>query len=351
PVDNCIFVCGGCSSNSKRSESYLSSVEVYDPYSKAWRRAPSMSGPRVDAAAVFVGGYLYVVGGYRVDFFRPPQPLGCVEMYNPLLHEWQCLASTMQIPRFAHSLAVVDNRYLYAIGGSTRERLVSLVEVFDTHINQWVQDDLPFQSDLIYILDTTVKPHTWSVLSVRLSVGRSACGVAWLDECKSTIGIFGGYVSINGYFEEVATSEVVPLKDAHLVPRLQASNRGRVIRASRAKIIPEMLSGRADCRAVTVGSCVFLVGGYEDDDTDSIFSDSSETLAEFNDFLELFGADPNSRSSTHYSDSHHYCQAERPLTAANDKALVFDLSEWGWVKDDERTCMFTGRTCAAVCLG
>ncbi|KAF4718221.1 kelch-like, partial [Perkinsus olseni] len=126
PVDNCIFVCGGCSSNSKRSESYLSSVEVYDPYSKAWRRAPSMSGPRVDAAAVFVGGYLYVVGGYRVDFFRPPQPLGCVEMYNPLLHEWQCLASTMQIPRFAHSLAVVDNRYLYAIGGSTRERLVSL---------------------------------------------------------------------------------------------------------------------------------------------------------------------------------------------------------------------------------
>ncbi|KAF4654630.1 kelch-like [Perkinsus chesapeaki] len=314
PVRNCIFVCGGRSSRVMDSNRYLSTVEVYDDYTRKWSRAPPMRNKRVGAAAMAVGDELYVVGGYRA---HPDQPLGCVEVYNPWLNRWKRLPSAMQIPRFGHSLAVVGDRYLYAIGGDSRRQLVSEVEIFDTHTDEWLQprqslslprplaggrviekDGLlyivggdvgssPLQfSDLIYVLDTTTTPHAWSVLSVRLSVGRSACAVAWLDESKSAIGVFGGYVVIDGDFKEVSTSEVVSLDSAHLVPLDDANSPGRVMPAIYSRSIPEMPSTRAGCRAVTVGSRVILVGGenpvatdtFEVDDSvsDSVSSPASE---------------------------------------------------------------------------
>ncbi|EER13702.1 hypothetical protein Pmar_PMAR002151 [Perkinsus marinus ATCC 50983] len=290
PVKNCIFVCGGRSSRVMDSNRYLSTVEVYDDYSRKWSRVPPMRSKRVGAAAMVVGDHLYVVGGYRI---HPDQPLGCVEIYDPWLNRWKRLRSTMDIPRFGHSLALVGDRYLYAIGGDSQRQLVSEVEVFDTQTEQWLQQpDLkiclprplaggrviekdgllyivggdvgssPLQfSDLIYVLDTTVTPHVWSVLSTRLKVGRSACAVAWLDESKSAIGVFGGYVVIDGDFKEVATSEVVPLDGSHIVPLLDASIPGRVMPVAHTRKIPEMPSTRAGCRAVTVGCRVILVGG------------------------------------------------------------------------------------------
>ncbi|KAF4753913.1 kelch-like, partial [Perkinsus olseni] len=306
------------------SNRYLSTVEVYDDYSKRWSRVPTMRSKRVGAAAMAVGDHLYVVGGYRV---HPDQPLGCVEVYDPWLNRWKKIRSSMQVPRFGHSLALVGNRYLYAIGGDSQRQLVSEVEVFDTHTNEWLQHpelkislprplaggrvvekngllyivggdvgSSPLQfSDLIYVLDTTVTPHVWSVLSARLSVGRSACAVAWLDETKSAIGVFGGYVVIDGDFKEVSTSEVVPLDGTHVVPLEEASLPGRVMPVTNTKLIPEMASTRAGCRAVTVGCRVILVGGEnpvpvdavdaDDGQSDSVSSPGSDRSTESPDIL------------------------------------------------------------------
>ncbi|KAF4704671.1 kelch-like, partial [Perkinsus olseni] len=150
-------------------------------------------------------------------------------------------------------------------------------------------------SDLIYVLDTTVTPHVWSVLSARLSVGRSACAVAWLDETKSAIGVFGGYVVIDGDFKEVSTSEVVPLDGTHVVPLEEAILPGRVMPVTNAKLIPEMASTRAGCRAVTVGCRVILVGGEnpvpvdavdaDDGQSDSVSSPGSDRSTESPDIL------------------------------------------------------------------
>ncbi|KAF4745988.1 kelch-like, partial [Perkinsus olseni] len=137
PVRNCIFVCGGRSSRVMDSNRYLSTVEVYDDYSKRWSRVPTMRSKRVGAAAMAVGDHLYVVGGYRV---HPDQPLGCVEVYDPWVNRWKKIRSSMQVPRFGHSLALVGNRYLYAIGGDSQRQLVSEVEVFDTYTNEWLQN-------------------------------------------------------------------------------------------------------------------------------------------------------------------------------------------------------------------
>ncbi|EEQ99837.1 hypothetical protein Pmar_PMAR020296, partial [Perkinsus marinus ATCC 50983] len=312
-------------------------VEVYDDYSKKWSRVPPMRSKRVGAAAMVVGDHLYVVGGYRV---HPDQPLGCVEVYDPWLNRWKRLKSSMCIPRFGHSLALVDDRYLYAIGGDSQRQLVSEVEVFDTQIGRWLQqselkiclprplaggrviekDGLlyivggdvgssPLQfSDLIYVLDTTVTPHVWSVLSTRLKVGRSACAVTWLDESKSAIGVFGGYVVIDGDFKEVATSEVITLEGTHVVPLHEAPILGRVMPVdAHAKEIPEMPSTRAGCRAVTVGCRVILVGGENpipanaaeitESGSDSVSSPGSDRSTESSDILAEFVNNSNSAAA------------------------------------------------------
>ncbi|EER18712.1 hypothetical protein Pmar_PMAR018947 [Perkinsus marinus ATCC 50983] len=330
-------------------------VEVYDDYSKKWSRVPPMRSKRVGAAAMVVGDHLYVVGGYRV---HPDQPLGCVEVYDPWLNRWKRLKSSMCIPRFGHSLALVDDRYLYAIGGDSQRQLVSEVEVFDTQIGRWLQqpelkiclprplaggrviekDGLlyivggdvgssPLQfSDLIYVLDTTVTPHVWSVLSTRLKVGRSACAVAWLDESKSAIGVFGGYVVIDGDFKEVATSEVIPLEGTHVVPLHEAPILGRVMPVdAHAKEIPEMPSTRAGCRAVTVGCRVILVGGENpipanaaeitDSGSDSVSSPGSDRSTESSDILAEFVNNSNSAAADRSS-------IFVPLEGASDDSIL-----------------------------
>ncbi|KAF4734169.1 kelch-like [Perkinsus olseni] len=290
PVRNCIFACGGGTvRRGDRCYYSVSTVEVYDAYSKKWCGVSPMHEMRVDAAAMAVGDFLYVVGGYVSG------PLGsrnCSEVYDPWNNRWEILDSCMRTSRSGHSLALVGGRYLYAIGGDSEGALISEVEVLDTQTNKWLQQPQPAMprplarsrvlekdgllyivggdlqtigrlefSDLIYILDTTVKPHAWSVLSVRLSTGRSGCAVAWLDESKSCIGVFGGYVIIDGASQAVATSEVLPLEGTHPVPLEDADVLGRVLPAVSARRIPEMPSPRAGCRAVTVGCRVMLVGG------------------------------------------------------------------------------------------
>ncbi|KAF4664144.1 kelch-like [Perkinsus olseni] len=338
PIRDCIFVCGGVSVDYGPCKS---SVFAYDDFSGRWRVYPRMNRSRAGAAAKAVDDYLYVIGGDGRG-----ATMGSVEVYDPWINDWEMLEAVMKFPRHKHCLGLVDKRYLYAIGGILGQ-IISEVEVFDTRTRQWIQEpgrdgihlpralyagrvlekdgllyiiggvtrNHPEQhSDLIYVLDTTVIPHSWSVLSVRLSVGRSACAVAWLDESKSSIGIFGGYVVTTGRRKSTSTSEVIRLRGTHTVPIEEAAIPGRVVPVPPTMAIPEMPSARADCNAVTVGNCVVVVGGDKpaDNDADSVGIG---------------------------------------LALTNDKALLFDSGRWDWVDDDAKTYMLSGRTRAAVCLG
>ncbi|KAF4730040.1 kelch-like, partial [Perkinsus olseni] len=122
PVRNCVFVCGGFSSCDGDEDSILSSVSVYDHHSKRWCRAPRMNSKRIVAAAMCVDDRLYVIGGCQKHSHRC---LAHAEVYDPWLNDWIWLRSTMQVPRFGHGLALVENRYLYAIGGTFKGELVS----------------------------------------------------------------------------------------------------------------------------------------------------------------------------------------------------------------------------------
>ncbi|KAF4734170.1 kelch-like [Perkinsus olseni] len=389
PVRDCIMVCGGRSTNIIGYDDCLSSVEVYDDYSKKWHKVSSMHQQRVAGAAVAVGDNLYVAGGYQ-DRLR--QTLGCVEVYNPWRDHWERLRSSMSHPRFGHSLTLVGAKYLYAIGGVSQGQLVSKVEVLDTETNMWLRQPQPEMprplaggrviekdgqlfvvggdlrssprefSDLIYILDTTLKPHIWSVLSVRLSAGRSGCAVAWLDDSRSCIGVFGGYVIIDGESQAVATSEIVPLEGTHPVPLEDTDVHGRVLPAVSARRIPEMPSPRAGCRAVTVGCRVMLVGGESPvasavdevgaratrrcsillsrarSTTDAAYRQRLRFMA-----YELQGLTNRTTQSVRGSG------ALAPRSVAHDIILIFDSSEWAWVASE--TPLMQGRTAAAVSVG
>ncbi|KAF4688045.1 kelch-like [Perkinsus olseni] len=327
----------------------MSTVEVRYHRPESCFKAADLQRPRVAAAIMPVGKYFYIVGGYRV---HPSRPLGCVEIYSPWLNKWTRFDSSMQLPRFGHGLALVENRYLYAIGGTSKDELVSEVEILDTHTNKWIRHEKkrihlprpltggrvlenngrlfivggvlrrypPQLSDLIYILDTTTTPCSWSVLSVRLSAGRSSCGVAWLDESRSCFGVFGGNAVINRELIEVSTTEVVSLDSQYFVPLQEAATPGTVSRAAFTEVIPDMPTARAGCYAVKVGSRVVVIGGDP----------------------------PSAALRFHLQEAMNAGELHRPAESAHSNAFILDMCEWTWAKEGS---MFTGRSTAAICIG
>ena len=71
----------------------LRSVEVYMPSTNQWFPAPSMTQQRSDAAAVTLGGKIYMVGGLSdgLDENSLPSlvPTSSVEKFNPATRRWK----------------------------------------------------------------------------------------------------------------------------------------------------------------------------------------------------------------------------------------------------------------------
>ena len=121
-------------------ESYLSSVEVYDPAVGEWERAPDMTKGRVGLTLVAVGDELYAVG---VDLHYPKYNLS-IEKLSKVSGAWEIITTLEEVGRSSCSVAVVGSK-IYVLGGRC-EGLTFTWNAFDVITKQWASASISDES-------------------------------------------------------------------------------------------------------------------------------------------------------------------------------------------------------------
>jgi hypothetical protein len=387
PLPGMIYIFGGRASKVLEPEYYLDTAECFDTFRNEWIRLPSMSTKRVGAASVAASnGLIYIIGGYSK---HPDKPLATGECFNPKTGEWKAIAP-MSKSRFGHT-AQEFGQYIFVVGGDSRRNLVTEIERYDIIKNSWttismlprpvaggrilarenklylVGGDIGSQplsfTDVIRVYDPI--QNSWGVLEQKLTMGRSACAVAWCGATSSEIAVIGGYAAENDGFFELDSTELI-----QTVPGYPTQKR----------CIPPLPEARAGCRAVTIGDKIYVIGGESPVSDEVGFTNRTQAI-EDSILSGLFNPSTasSSRSLTHVRDMllHALQQripissAERSLNSEDDtnartqrvriptvsqadrrphpNVAIFDTVKWGWETDTP--VMATARTAASVCVG
>jgi hypothetical protein len=138
-VSGVIYALGGVDSSAE----YLSSVEVFDLKTNQWTALPSMPTPRAGLGAVVLESKLYAVGGCGGTApLDACEALSTVEMYDPQTKAWSTLPPLLR-PRHSFSLGVYGTQLILAGGSSSSgltpdgTGLVKSVDILDLTANEW----------------------------------------------------------------------------------------------------------------------------------------------------------------------------------------------------------------------
>lgn len=118
-------------------------VYEYDPASNTWEAKQTMPTARNHAAAGFVSGKIYVIGG-RVGaaFITRASNTDIVEVYDVATDQWGDLKAPMPTPRSAAAWGV-HKGLIYVAGGEQRtsqfQRTFRAVEAYNPANNRWLQ--------------------------------------------------------------------------------------------------------------------------------------------------------------------------------------------------------------------
>ncbi len=132
--NNEIWVIGGMGNDGVS----LSSVEIFNPATGAWRAGPALTMPRDNPGSAVLGGKIYVFGG-RTRFAsggEGPDTPTSVEMFNPATNGWSELMNPMPTGRRAPVVAVLNGKAL-VIGGENANQVFNANEEFDPADNSW----------------------------------------------------------------------------------------------------------------------------------------------------------------------------------------------------------------------
>jgi N-acetylneuraminic acid mutarotase len=122
-----VYSVGGITSNEVTPTGY-----AYDPGTQAWSALPAMKYARDDPQAAFIGGKLYVSGGWGTD----QVPVAQTEVYDPARNAWS-EGAPAPFPYGGASTAVLDGK-LYVIGGCDQNVCgETTVQVYDPVTNTW----------------------------------------------------------------------------------------------------------------------------------------------------------------------------------------------------------------------
>ena len=389
PVSGMIYIFGGRASKVLEPEYYLDTAECFDTFRNEWIQLPPMSTRRVGAASVAASnGLIYIIGGYSK---HPDKPLATGECFNPRTGEWRAIAP-MSKSRFGHT-AQEFGKFIFVVGGDSRRNLVTEIERYDIENDSWttismlprpvaggrilardnklylVGGDVGSQplafTDVIRVYDPI--QNLWTVLEQKLSMGRSACAVAWCGDGSSEIAVIGGYAADNDAFFELDSTEIIET----------CADR----RPTQKRSIPPLPEARAGCRAVTIGTKIYVIGGESpvSDDArsnnrpqsieDSIISgllssstaSSGRSLSHMRDILlqalqqRIPGSNIERNPNNQDNSSDFRTQQVRiPPAPQTDRrphptVAIFDTLKWRWETDTP--VMGTARTAASVCVG
>lgn len=113
---------------------------VFDVDTGKWSELRPVPGPagRIGASAVEVRGQILLLGGYTVDRQGEEITVSDVSVYEPTGHKWY---RGTDLPVAVHDavVGVYRDRYLYVIGGSSKQGAVPNVQVYDVEKNKWQQ--------------------------------------------------------------------------------------------------------------------------------------------------------------------------------------------------------------------
>jgi N-acetylneuraminic acid mutarotase len=122
-----VYSVGGFDGNQNDTNGY-----VYNPSTQAWSAIASMANAREAPSAQFIGGKLYVVGGWD----NSGNPVGQVEIYDPGTNTWSTGAS--EPTALAGSSSTTFNGKMYVIGGCDAFNCgYNTVQIYDPATNSW----------------------------------------------------------------------------------------------------------------------------------------------------------------------------------------------------------------------
>ncbi|EPX59950.1 hypothetical protein D187_002694 [Cystobacter fuscus DSM 2262] len=130
--DGRVLVTGGWGSSGWVPSGSLSSTEVYDPQTGAWRSTGALAQGRYDHTATLLSDGRVLVSGGR----DASGSLASAEVYDPRTGEWSPTGSLAQVRYWHTSTLLPDGRVLAAGGWGSSEYLAS-AEVYDPLTGQW----------------------------------------------------------------------------------------------------------------------------------------------------------------------------------------------------------------------
>ena len=101
------------------------------------RPVPGVAG-RLGASAVGARGQIFLFGGYVVDKQGTEMTVGDVNSYVPDDHRWY-RAEDIPVPIDSAVIGVNHDRYIYLVGGRSKNGPVNNVQVYDAEKNTWSQ--------------------------------------------------------------------------------------------------------------------------------------------------------------------------------------------------------------------
>jgi len=105
---------------------------AYSPVTRAWTALPDLRYPREAPQVAFIGGKLYVTGGWGPH----GSPVAALEVYDPAARKWSAGAS-IPVALAGASVTVADGK-MYVIGGcDARDCGYRTVQVYDPATNTW----------------------------------------------------------------------------------------------------------------------------------------------------------------------------------------------------------------------
>lgn len=125
--DGRVLVAGGMALEDMPTNTFTSSVEIYDPASNTWSAAPPLSQPRYAfSLELLPNGQVLAVGGARdweccwgaESFDRT------IEVYNPVTNQWRAVANLPQ-PRAYPAVARLSDGRIWLSGGRTDSTFMS----------------------------------------------------------------------------------------------------------------------------------------------------------------------------------------------------------------------------------
>ena len=126
-LDGKVLVSGGFMTGTE----LLDDLRAFDPQTSVWSRLPSMPGRRAAHTMVAARGKVYVIGGIA----RDPHD---VWVYDPATRRWRDDTAGLPTMRENAAAVAVGGR-IYVIGGRWSRVNLSVNEAYDTFTNRWIR--------------------------------------------------------------------------------------------------------------------------------------------------------------------------------------------------------------------